>query len=85
MGLMRRSNITLRIKARGVAYFDTKFGYFGTGILLRQNLQNLQIEQVKITNPTLRFRLTNVKIISTDTLHIFSVNAPANRTYAKKR
>ena len=67
-------------KARGVGFFDTKGGYTGTGVIVRQSLQNMGIEHVKIDNPSLENRVTHLKITSNETFHILSVYGPPNRT-----
>ena len=70
-------------KARGVGYFNTKGGYTGTGVIVRQSLQNMGIEHVKIDNPILENRLTHLKITSNETFHIISVYGSPNRMQTK--
>ena len=38
-------------KARGIGYSDTNGGYTGTGIIVRQSLQNMGTEYLKVDNP----------------------------------
>ena len=72
------------LKARGVGYFDTKGGYTGTGVIVRQSLQNMGIEHVNIDNPILENRVTHLKITSIETFHILLVYGQPNRTQKKR-
>ena len=71
-------------KVRGIGFFDTNGGFTGTGIVVRQNIQNMGIEHVKTDNPYLRNRLTHLKITSKEIFHVISVYAPPNVTQKRR-
>ena len=50
----------------------------GTAILLRRNLQNMQVKHIEISQPSLQNRVTHLQIISNDVLHLINVYCPAD-------
>ena len=62
----------------GILFLDTTSGFLGTGILIRRNIQNLQLKHIEINKETLKNRLTHIQIISKEVINILSVYCPAD-------
>ena len=62
----------------GILFLDTTSGYLGTGILIRRNIQKLQLKHIEINKENLKNRLTHIQITSKIVINILSVYCPAN-------
>ena len=62
----------------GILFYNSNDGYLGTAILLRLNLQNMQVKHIEISQPSLQNRVTHLQIISNDVLHLINVYCPAD-------
>ena len=62
----------------GICFLNTQDKYLGTAILLRRNLQNMQVWHIKIQKEILQNRETHAQLTSNDILNIISVYCPAD-------
>ena len=49
----------------------------GTGILVRNNLQNLKIDHLEVGDPNLKDRVTHLQIHTKSTLNFINIYAPS--------
>ena len=68
-----------RKKASGIGYFDTNGGYTDTGIPVRQSLQNMGIEYVKVGNPF--FFKNNIERSFSYSFYICTTNVTQKRRF----
>ena len=62
----------------GIIYLNSQNPWAGTAILIRKNLQNLQINRIENDKIRLQNRLTHIQIITQETLNIINVYCPAD-------
>ena len=62
----------------GILFLNSNDGYLGTAILLRRNLQNMQVKHIEIKQQSLQNRVMHLQIISNDVLNFINVYCPAD-------
>lgn len=62
----------------GIIYFNSKIQWAGTAILIRKNIQNLQINRIDNNKTNLQNRLTHIQVVTRENINIINVYCPAD-------
>ena len=65
---------------QGIFYTNTDCGWTGTGILIRNNIQNFKIEHLEIKPSIFKNRITHLRIHLNHPINIINIYAPANNS-----
>ena len=76
--------IILKKKFRAHFFINSTERFKGTGILIRNNLQNQKTEHIEFKENIFQNRVTHIKIAAKDVLNFISIYAPSGQEDLQK-